>query len=154
MAPSTFCVAMTWTDGKAASMSGTNRDDDDDAEVDLGISLEAVATVVDHIRAIQDADDIDEDDEDAEDGDEEFDESTLTAFIEELNEDEQAALVALAWTGRGDYEPEEWEEALRLAKERGAGLGTTPYLLQLEMAGDLISEGLAAFGIALEEIER
>jgi hypothetical protein len=138
-------------------MSGTNRDDDDDSEVDLGISLEAVATVVDHIRAIQDdedADDIDEDDEDEEGSDEEFDESTLTAFIEELNEDEQAALVALAWTGRGDYEPEEWEEALRLAKERGAGLGTTPYLLQLEMAGDLISEGLAAFGIALEEVER
>ena len=102
-------------------MSDTPRDDDE-AEFDLGISLETVATVVDHIRAIQEEEEgedaIDPEDEEPEEGEEDFDEDTLTAFIEELNEDEQAALVALAWTGRGDYEPEEWEEALRMAKER------------------------------------
>ncbi|MBI0434819.1 DUF3775 domain-containing protein [Roseomonas sp. KE0001] len=138
-------------------MSDTPRDDDE-AEFDLGISLETVATVVDHIRAIQEEEEgedaIDPEDEEPEEGEEDFDEDTLTAFIEELNEDEQAALVALAWTGRGDYEPEEWEEALRMAKERGAGTDTAAYLLGMDMAGDLISEGLAAFGISVEEVER
>lgn len=136
-------------------MSGTR--DEDEPEVDLGISLETVATVVDQIRAIQEDEDsepVDEEDEDPEGLDEDLDEETLEAFIEALNEDEQAALVALAWIGRGDHEAEEWEEALRLAKERGAGLATAPYLLQMEMAGDLISEGLAAFGISIEEVER
>lgn len=136
-------------------MSDTPRDDESD--VDLGVSLETVATVVDHIRAIQgeDTNERDTEDEDEEGiGEDDFDEGTLAAFIDELNEDEQAALVALAWTGRGDYEAEEWEEAVRLAKERGAGTDTAAYLLSMDMAGDLISEGLAAFGIAIEEIER
>jgi hypothetical protein len=133
--------------------------DDDDGEVDLGISLETVATVVDHIRAIQegeDSDEVDTDDEDPDnEGDEEdFSEETLAAFIEELNEDEQAALVALAWIGRGDYEPEEWGEALRLAKERSTAGDTSAYLLGMDMAGDLLAEGLAAFGIAVEDVER
>jgi len=138
-------------------MSDTPRDDDDGNEVDLGISLETVATVVDHIRAIQeteDSDEFDTDDEDGGDSEEDFDANTLAAFIDELNEDEQAALVALAWIGRGDYEPEEWGEAVRLAKERGAGTDTAKYLLGMEMAGDLLSEGLGAFGIAVEDIER
>jgi hypothetical protein len=132
-------------------------DNTDDDEFDLGISLETVATVVDHIRAIQDADsdeNIDPDDEDGEEGENDFDEDTLAAFIEELNEDEQAALVALAWTGRGDYEPDQWEEALALAKERGAGQSTADYLLQMDLAADLLSEGLAAFGFSVEDIER
>ncbi|PWC30071.1 DUF3775 domain-containing protein [Teichococcus aestuarii] len=136
-------------------MSDTPRDDE--SEVDLGVSLETVATVVDHIRAVQ-GEDTNERDTEYEDedkvSDEDFDEGTLATFIDELNEDEQAALVALAWVGRGDYEPEEWEEAHRLAKERGAGTDTATYLLSMDMAGDLISEGLAAFGIAIEEVER
>ncbi|MDJ0387642.1 DUF3775 domain-containing protein [Roseomonas sp. E05] len=138
-------------------MSETPRDDDNGAEVDLGVSLETVATVVDHLRAIQETEDSDEFDtaeEGAEDTEQDFDESTLTAFIEELNEDEQAALVALAWIGRGDYDAEEWEEALRLAKERGAGTDTAAYLLGMDMAGDLLAEGLAAFGISVEDVER
>jgi hypothetical protein len=129
---------------------------DDNSEFDLGISVETVATVVDHIRALQedvDTDTIDAD-EDADELEGDFDEDTLAAYIEELNEDEQAALVALAWVGRGDYEAEEWEEALRLAKERGTAVSTADYLLKMALAGDLIAEGLAVFGISLEDVER
>ncbi len=36
----------------------------------------------------------------------------LKEFIRDLNEDEQASLVALAWIGRGSFAPEELEEAL------------------------------------------
>ncbi|EHM00967.1 hypothetical protein HMPREF9946_02282 [Acetobacteraceae bacterium AT-5844] len=132
-------------------------DSTDDDEFDLGISLETVATVVDHLRAIQDDEgdeNIDPDDEEPEEGEEDFDEDTLATFIEELNEDEQAALVALAWTGRGDYEADQWEEAVAMAKERGAGLSTAEYLLQMDMAGDLVAEGLAVFGISVEDVER
>lgn len=132
-------------------------DSTEDDEFDLGISLETVATVVDHLRAIQDDEgdeNIDPDDEEPEDGEEDFDEDTLATFIEELNEDEQAALVALAWTGRGDYEADQWEEAVAMAKERGAGLSTAEYLLQMDMAGDLVAEGLAVFGISVEDVER
>jgi hypothetical protein len=35
--------------------------------------------------------------------------------IQGLNEREQAELVALTWLGRGDAEPEEWEQTVQLA---------------------------------------
>ena len=99
--------------------------DQDDEEFDLGISLESVAAIVDAARAVQEGEEsgalsrADEDEEglDAED-DENMDEDALRAFIGELNEDEQAALIALAWIGRGDYEADDWEEARNLARER------------------------------------
>jgi hypothetical protein len=134
----------------------------DDDEVDLGISLETVATVVDHARAVQAAEETDPDalaDEDAEertpieDSDEQTEE-TLVAFIDGLNDDEQAALIALAWIGRGDYEAEEWDEALRLAAERNENGGAGEYLVGIELVGDLIAEGVAAFGLSIEEVDR
>lgn len=134
-------------------MSSTTTDED---EFDLGISTETVATVVDYLRALQEDEDSEaiDPDEEPEEGEDDFDESTLSAFIEELNEDEQAALVALSWVGRGDYEPEQWEEAMTLARERAAAGSTADYLMNTEMAGDLLAEGLAAFDIAVEDIER
>ncbi|MBO1079742.1 DUF3775 domain-containing protein [Roseomonas haemaphysalidis] len=134
-------------------MSSSNTDED---EFDLGISTETVATVVDYLRALQEDEDSEaiDPDEEPEEGEDDFDESTLSAFIEELNEDEQAALVALSWVGRGDYEPEQWEEAMTLARERAATGSTADYLMKTEMAGDLLAEGLAAFDIAVEDVER
>lgn len=144
-------------------MSGTEGNDDDDGAVDLGISLETVATVVDMAHALHDAEeaalgpqDDDEDPLDALDEDEDDDEpeATLAEYIGELNEEQQNALIALAWVGRGDYEPEEWDEALRLAAERNAKGDAGAYLTGMEGLGDLLSEGVAAFGLAIEEVER
>ena len=45
----------------------------------------------------------------------------LTMAIEDLEPDQQAELVALMWIGRGDMEPEEWEEAVTLAADRHDG---------------------------------
>jgi hypothetical protein len=134
-------------------------DDDDDDAVDLGISLEIVATVVDLANALQDAEeaemgDADDDEELDEDEDDEITEEMLTDYINELNEDQQNALIALAWVGRGDYEAEEWEEALKLAAERNARGEASSYLCGMDGLGDLLSEGLAEFGIAVEEVER
>jgi hypothetical protein len=141
------------TPEKADAMSSSFNDDD---EFDLGISTETVATVVDHLRALQETET--EQDEAAEiddvEAEEELDPETLAAFIEGLNDDEQAALVALAWVGRGDYEPEQWEEALTLARERGDGNSTADYLIQMDLGADLLAEGLGAFGLSIEDVER
>ncbi|MDN3566840.1 DUF3775 domain-containing protein [Paeniroseomonas aquatica] len=135
----------------------------DDDDVDLGISLETVATIVDHARAIQgleegDPEQLDEDDDSEaallQDDPDDMTEETLVAFIEGLNQDEQAALIALAWTGRGDYTPDEWDEALRLAHERNEGGGTGQYLVGMDMLGDMLAEGVAAFGLSIEDVER
>ena len=127
--------------------------EDEDGEVDLGISLPVVANIIDAARASEEGDD------DADDADTDpvskadFDGEDLGTQLEALNEDEQASLIALAWVGRGDYEPDEWEEALNLARERHEA-DPAGYLTSLDLLGDLLAEGLAAFGIVVEEIER
>ena len=136
---------------------------DDDDDVDLGISLETVATVVDHARAVQvteetDAEALSEDDNSEaallQDDPDDLTEDSLREFINALNDDEQAALIALCWVGRGDYGPDEWDEALKLAAERNDGADAGTYLLGMDMVGDLLAEGVAAFGLSIEDVER
>jgi hypothetical protein len=130
---------------------------DEDAEFDLGISLDSVAAIVTAARAVQEGEESgalareEEDEEglDAED-DENMDEDALRAFIADLNEDEQASLIALAWIGRGDYSGEEFEEARNLAKERNIR-DTAEYLLGIEMLADMLEEGLDELGLSLED---
>ncbi len=134
----------------------------DDDEVDLGVSLETVATVVDLARALQGTEETDPA-QAAEDANSEaallqetpddMTEDALRQFIDELNEDEQASLIALAWIGRGDYGPEDWDEARALAAERNES-DTASYLLEMSMLGDLLAEGVASFGLSIEDVER
>lgn len=129
----------------------------EDEDFDLGISLESVAAIVDAARAVQEGEESgalareEEDEEglDAED-DENMDEDALRAFIADLNEDEQASLIALAWVGRGDYSGEEFEEARTLAKERNIR-DPSEYLLGIDMLGDMLEEGLSELGLSLED---
>jgi hypothetical protein len=138
-------------------------DQPDDDDVDLGISLETVATVVDLARAIQGKEETEpeqlSEDENSEaallqDNPDDITDDALLLFINELNDDEQAALIALAWTGRGDYGPEDWPEAVRLAAERNEGHDAGTYLMNMDMLGDLLAEGVAAFGLSIEDVER
>jgi hypothetical protein len=71
----------------------------------------------------------------------------LIAFIENLNDDEKAELVALMWLGRGDYAVEDWGEAVREARARRQN-PTSNYLLGTPILADLIEEGLAQFGMS------
>lgn len=128
-------------------------------ELDLGISLEVVATLVDHARAVQGTEVVDLDAEAEADPDtgaveDEFDEDSLRAAILALNEDEQAALVALALVGRGDFAAEEWEDAVTQGGERDNGEDAAEILLGMDNFGDLLAEGVAAFGLSIEDIER
>jgi hypothetical protein len=140
-------------------MSGA-RDEDG---VDLGISLEAVAMIVDHSRALQAKEETSPEqateDEDSEAAllqatPNDMTEGALRAFIADLNEDERASLTALAWVGRGDYGAEEWDEARGLAVERAEGRDTADYLLGMDNLGDLLAEGVATFGFSIEDVDR
>jgi hypothetical protein len=71
----------------------------------------------------------------------------LTGFIGALTEDEQIDLVALMRLGRGDGTLEEWKELRREAAE-GRNARTASYLLGEPMLGDLLAEGLDAFGLS------
>jgi hypothetical protein len=61
--------------------------------------------------------------------------------------------VALAWLGRGDYEAEDWAEALASARERAEG-PTARYLMGIPLLGDYLEEGADKLGISLASEER
>ncbi|WP_460451354.1 DUF3775 domain-containing protein [Alsobacter sp. SYSU BS001988] len=74
-------------------------------------------------------------------------EGEIRAFVDGLNVDERANLVALVWVGRGDYDKDEWDEAVALAKER-TDTPTSDYLLGIPNLPDLLDEGLGAFDLS------
>lgn len=69
----------------------------------------------------------------------------IASQIADLEPDQQDELVALMWVGRGDLEPEEWDEAMRLAAERreaSRGASTADYLLTHPHVADHLDEGV------------
>jgi Protein of unknown function (DUF3775) len=76
----------------------------------------------------------------------------LRSFLECLNIDEQASLVALAWIGRGTYAAEELEEAIATAKaEHGAD--AISYLFSLPLLPDYLEDALEQLGYSVEDTE-
>ena len=72
--------------------------------------------------------------------------SELRQFIGNLPEDEKAELTAIAWVGRGTFEAEEFDEAIRTA----AAEATTPtedYLMGMPHLPENLEGGLEALGI-------
>jgi hypothetical protein len=70
----------------------------------------------------------------------------LHAFIDGLNDDEKAHLTALAWVGRGAFEPEDFAEAVATA----AAEATTPtadYLMGMPHLAENLEAGLDALGV-------
>jgi hypothetical protein len=74
----------------------------------------------------------------------------ITGFIDAMTEDEQIDLVALMRLGRGDGTIEDWNELRREAAE-GRNGRTARYLLGEPLLGDMLAEGLDAFGISWSE---
>ena len=70
----------------------------------------------------------------------------IYGFVAALTEDEQIDLVALMRLGRGGGGIEEWDD-LRKEAADGRNGHTARYLLGEPLLGDLLAEGLAAFGI-------
>ncbi len=76
----------------------------------------------------------------------------LVAFINALNEEEQADLVALLWLGRGDGTLEDWPD-LRDEAQRQHNKRTAAYLLGEPLLSDHLEEGLSQFGFSCEDFE-
>lgn len=76
----------------------------------------------------------------------------LRAFIEGLNEDEQAHLVALAWVGRGAYEAEDFAEAVETAFAEKS-TPTADYLMGMPHLAENLEAGLEAMGVDVTDAE-
>lgn len=70
----------------------------------------------------------------------------ITGFINAMSDDEKIDLVALMRLGRGDGDIDDWND-LRTEAAEQRNNRTARYLLGEPMLGDLLAEGLAAFGI-------
>ncbi|WEX11185.1 DUF3775 domain-containing protein [Chelativorans sp. AA-79] len=81
----------------------------------------------------------------AEEEEENLTEEEFRELVADLNVDEVAELIAIAWIGRGDYEPEEWAQAVADARPR-VNKRVAGYLLSVPMLGDWLEDGLAAIG--------
>lgn len=76
----------------------------------------------------------------------------IAGFVDALNDDEQVHLVALAWIGRGTFEPEEFDEAVETARNEQTG-STAGYLLGLPLLADYLEEGLEKLGFSANDVE-
>lgn len=73
-------------------------------------------------------------------------EPELRAFIAALNDDEKAHLTAIAWVGRGSFEPQEFAEAAATARAE-ATVPTEDYLMEMTDLSENLEAGLEALGI-------
>ncbi len=76
----------------------------------------------------------------------------FTGFIDALNDDEQAHLVALAWIGRGTFEPDELDEAVETARRERTG-STAAYLIGMPLLSDFLEDALEKLGFSIEDAE-
>ena len=76
----------------------------------------------------------------------------LVAFVNALNDEEQADLVALLWLGRGDGTLDDWYD-LRDEAQRQHNKRTAAYLLGEPLLSDHLEEGLSQFGLTCEDFE-
>ena len=73
----------------------------------------------------------------------------LVEFMRDLDVDEQNALVALTWIGRGDFDPADWKVAVAAAADRSEA-PTVRYLLGIPLLPDYLEDALSAFGRSCE----
>ena len=70
----------------------------------------------------------------------------LAGFIDNLNDDEKAHLTAIAWVGRGSYEPDDYVSAVNHAYTQ-ATVPTSVYLLGMPHLPENLEAGLDAMGV-------
>ena len=76
----------------------------------------------------------------------------IRQFLDALNEDELAELLALMWVGRGDYGIDDWQPALNAVDDL-RDRHTVDYLLGTPLLADYLEEGLSQFGQSCEDFE-
>jgi len=73
----------------------------------------------------------------------------FVATVDDLEPDQQIELVALMWLGRGDFEPDEWKDAIEAAAAARTAR-TADYLIATPLLPDYLQEGLALLGYESE----
>lgn len=76
----------------------------------------------------------------------------LAAYIDGLDDDEKSELVALTWTGRGDYTAREWRVAVAEARGRRER-ETSAYLLGIPLLADYLEAGMAEFDMSCRDFD-
>lgn len=79
-------------------------------------------------------------------------EAELRAFIDQLNSDEQASLVAVMWIGRETFTADDLAEAVQTARQE-AVTKTSDYLLGIPLLPDFLEDGLQALGFDPTDLE-
>ncbi len=74
----------------------------------------------------------------------------IKSTVNDLEPDQQQALVALMWVGRGDYDVEEWAQAIEAAHDAW-NLRTAEYLIATPLVADYLEEGLSQLGYSCED---
>ena len=127
--------------------------------MELSVSLETVCRLILRARemeaqvpgltADEEGDPLDADDEFAVMDDEANTavEEEVQALLDDLADDQIAEVLALAWVGRGTYDPTDWDEALEVANERD-GDPPVDQLLEMPMLAGYLDAGLAAFDLS------
>ncbi|MEY2882498.1 MAG: hypothetical protein RL490_222 [Pseudomonadota bacterium] len=77
-------------------------------------------------------------------------EAEVRAAVDDLAEDEQTELIALAMVGRGDFEAGEWVEALEAAAEESED--TADWILAQPAFSTDLENGMAAFDLSCNGI--
>jgi hypothetical protein len=78
-------------------------------------------------------------------------EKELRAFINGLNADEQASLVAVMWIGRDTFGADDLEEAIQTARDE-ADTPTADYLLGVPLLSDYLESGLEALNYDVTDL--
>lgn len=73
----------------------------------------------------------------------------VKAAIEDLEPDQQMVLVALMWLGRGDFEIDDWNDALQEAEVNWTDR-TAEYLLATPLVADYLMEALDLHGYSCD----
>ena len=76
----------------------------------------------------------------------------LLSFLNDLNVDEMEELLALTWLGRGDYTGDDWQDALKQAREV-RDEKAPQYLLGIPLLADYLEDGLSSFGLSCQDFE-
>ncbi|QXX73334.1 DUF3775 domain-containing protein [Methylovirgula sp. HY1] len=76
----------------------------------------------------------------------------LAAFIAGLDDDEKCEVVALVWTGRGDYTAKEWRVAVSQARSRQE-MDTAAYLLGIPLLSVYLEAGMAEFDMSCQDFD-
>ena len=77
-------------------------------------------------------------------------EEELRAAIDDLADDEQQEMIALALVGRGAYDATEWDEAMADAEEEAPD--AADWVLSTPMAAAYIETGMAAFDLNCDDV--